>query len=103
MSVTMNNLSWTPWYKVVSIQPDLRSGELSLATFSADLYDIAMQRGVRRAYEDSLVAIWPRWASQCQSRISRYGEQLWRELANLNFKNAPLDRDQREFFRKALG
>ena len=48
----MNNLPWTPWHKVVSLRPDLRSGELSLASFAADLYDVAMQRGLRPAYED---------------------------------------------------
>ncbi|MHC1732922.1 MAG: DUF499 domain-containing protein [Bacteroidales bacterium] len=43
---------WTPWHKVISLRPDLRSGELSLATFAADLYDVAMQRGSRPIYED---------------------------------------------------
>ena len=48
----MTQISWTPWHKVVSLRPDLKSGELSLAAFAADLYDVAMQRGVRPAYED---------------------------------------------------
>src|SRR5512133_1942033 len=43
---------WTPWHKVVSLRPDLRSGELSLASFAADLYDVALQRGKRPTYED---------------------------------------------------
>lgn len=48
----MNNLPWTPWHKVISLRPDLKSGELSLNIFAADLYDVAMQRGVRPVYED---------------------------------------------------
>ena len=48
----MNNSPWIPWHKVVSLRPDLRSGELSLASFAADLHDVAMQRGFRPAYED---------------------------------------------------
>jgi hypothetical protein len=38
----MAKLAWTPWHKVVKIRPDLKSGELSLNVFAADLYDVAM-------------------------------------------------------------
>jgi predicted AAA+ superfamily ATPase len=38
----MTKLSWTPWHKVVQLRPDLKSGELSLNIFAADLYDVAM-------------------------------------------------------------
>jgi hypothetical protein len=48
----MNNNLWKPWHKVLSLRPDLKSGELSLNIFAADLYDVAMQRGVRLVYED---------------------------------------------------
>ncbi len=48
----MPTIPWTPWHKVVSLRPDLKSGELSLASFAADLYDVAMQHGARPAYED---------------------------------------------------
>ena len=34
--------AWTPWHKVVKIRPDLKSGELSLNIFAADLYDVAI-------------------------------------------------------------
>lgn len=44
--------SWLPWHKVISLRPDLKSGELSLNIFAADLYDVAMQRGLRPVYED---------------------------------------------------
>ena len=48
----MSTLPWTPWHKVVTLRPDLRSGELPLAIFAADLYDVVMQKGLRPVYED---------------------------------------------------
>lgn len=48
----MANLAWTPWHQVVRLRDDLRTGELSLAAFAADLYDVALQQGRRRLYED---------------------------------------------------
>ena len=41
-----------PWHEVVELRDDLKSGELSLAIFAADLYDVVMQRGQRPVYED---------------------------------------------------
>src|SRR5213083_1561457 len=32
----------TPWHEVVRLRDDLRTGELSLSLFAADLYDVAM-------------------------------------------------------------
>ena len=48
----MKKHSWTPWHQVVSLRDDLRTGELSLADFAADLHDVMMQRGTRPIYED---------------------------------------------------
>ena len=36
-----------PWHEVVQLRDDVRSGELSLAVFAADLYDVVMQKGQR--------------------------------------------------------
>ena len=36
---------------MVQLREDLRTGELPLATFAADLYDVVMQRGTRPVYE----------------------------------------------------
>ena len=44
--------SLTPWHEVVSLRDDLKSGELSLAVFAADLYDVLLQKGQRKVYED---------------------------------------------------
>lgn len=43
---------WTPWHQVVKLREDVRTGELSLADFAADLYDVVMQKGARPVYED---------------------------------------------------
>ena len=42
----MSKLTWAPWHEVVRLRPDLKSGELSLNIFAADLYGVAM--GVAR-------------------------------------------------------
>lgn len=44
-------LTWTPWTKVVQLRDDLRSGELSLAVFAADLYAVVMGQA-RQVYQD---------------------------------------------------
>ena len=41
-----------PWHEVVRLRDDLKSGELSLAVFAADLYDVVMQKGQRPVYEN---------------------------------------------------
>lgn len=40
----MSKVSWSPWHKVVQLRDDVRSGELSLAVFAADLYDVVMEK-----------------------------------------------------------
>ena len=45
-------LPWTPWHRVARLREDVRTGELSLADFAADLHDVMMQRGTRPIYED---------------------------------------------------
>ena len=44
-------LAWTPWHEVVRLRDDLRKGELPLASFAADLYDVAMGRA-RPIYQE---------------------------------------------------
>ncbi len=41
-----------PWHEVVQLRDDLRTGELSLAVFAADLHDVVIQKGRRPVYED---------------------------------------------------
>lgn len=48
----MAKLPWTPWHKVVKLREDLKSGELSLASFAADLYQVALQKRQRPVYEN---------------------------------------------------
>lgn len=47
----MPKLPWTPWHKVVALREDLKTGELSLQMFAADLYEVMMQRGKQPVYE----------------------------------------------------
>ncbi len=47
----MAKLAWSPWHKVVQLREDLKSGELSLAIFAADLYDVVMGKA-RSVYQD---------------------------------------------------
>lgn len=44
--------SWTPWHQVVTLRDDLKTGQLALNEFAADLYDVALQRGTRPIYEN---------------------------------------------------
>jgi hypothetical protein len=39
----MANGTIQPWHKVVKLRPDVETGELTLAMFAADLYDVVMQ------------------------------------------------------------
>ena len=47
----MAKLPWKPWHEVVRLRDDLRSGELPLHMFAADLYEVLMQSGKRPVYE----------------------------------------------------
>jgi len=47
----MAKLPWKPWHEVVALRDDLKSGELSLQMFAADLYEAIMQRGKQPVYE----------------------------------------------------
>ncbi len=47
----MAKLSWKPWHEVVKLRDDLKSGELPLHMFAADLYEVMMQNGKRPIYE----------------------------------------------------
>jgi len=47
----MAKLPWKPWHEVVKLRDDLRSGELPLHLFAADLYEVMIQCGKRPIYE----------------------------------------------------
>lgn len=48
----MNGLSWKPWYYVLRLREDLKTGDLLLHLFAADLYGVVVQRQRGRIYED---------------------------------------------------
>ena len=41
-----------PWHRVVRLKDELRSGELTLAEFAADLHEVTLAQGTRPVYED---------------------------------------------------
>ena len=49
--MSKRKLQWTPWHEVVQVRDDLKSGELSLAIFAADLYDVVMNKA-RKVYQE---------------------------------------------------
>lgn len=40
----MASTQWKPWHKVVQLRDDLRSGELTLSMFAANLHDVAFRK-----------------------------------------------------------
>jgi hypothetical protein len=48
----MAKTTWKPWHEVVKLRDDLKSGELPLHMFAADLYEVMMQNGERPIYEN---------------------------------------------------
>ena len=48
----MAKLPWKPWHEVVKLRDDLKSGDLPLHMFAADLYEVMMQNGKRPIYEN---------------------------------------------------
>lgn len=47
----MNKLAWKPWHEVVKLRDDLRTGELTLQMFAADLYEVIAQNKKQPVYE----------------------------------------------------
>lgn len=47
----MAKLPWKAWHEVVQLRGDLKSGDLPLHMFAADLYEVLMQNGKRPIYE----------------------------------------------------
>ena len=41
-----------PWHQVVRLKDELRTGELTLSEFAADLHEVTLGQGVRPLYED---------------------------------------------------
>ena len=46
-----SNTNSRPWHEIVRLKEELRSGELSLAEFAADLHEVTLARGQRPVYE----------------------------------------------------
>jgi hypothetical protein len=78
----MTKLNWTPWHKVVELRDDLKSGELSLSIFAADLYDVVMGRAkpVYQNAEDFFALTYPTF------NLRELAKDVGLRLANNNDK-----------------
>ena len=78
----MTKLNWTPWHKVVELRDDLKSGELSLSIFAADLYDVVMGRAkpVYQNAEDFFALTYPTF------NLRELAKDVGLRLANKNDK-----------------
>src|SRR2546430_463104 len=47
----MSRPAWKPWHEVVQLRNELKTSELSLSIFAADLYDVVMGKA-RPIYQD---------------------------------------------------
>ena len=81
--------TWKPWHEVVQLRDDLRTGELSLAVFAADLYDVVMQKGKRSVYEDPaefFILTYPTYnlrelVKDVALRLARQSDKAYRTLS----------------------
>lgn len=85
----MSSLAWKPWHQVVELRDDLRSGELSLAVFAADLYDVAMNtpqgRSVYRDPREFFALTYPTYnlrelAKDVATRLAGKNDKAIRQL-----------------------
>jgi hypothetical protein len=83
----MAKLAWTPWHKAVTLREDIRSGELSLATFAADLYDVVMGKAkpVYQKPEEFFALTYPTYnlrelAKDVVTRLAGKSEKAVRQL-----------------------
>lgn len=71
----MADTPWVPWHKALALRDNLRTGELSLAVFAADLYDVVMgkARGSTRTRPSSSPSPTPRTTCGSRPRMSACG------------------------------
>ena len=43
---------WKPWHEVIQLRDELKTGELSMSMFAADLDEVILKKGKRPIYED---------------------------------------------------
>ena len=48
----MTTTKFEPWHRVVRLKDELRTGELTLSEFAADLHEVTLGQGTRPLYED---------------------------------------------------
>ena len=81
--------AWKPWHEVVALRDDLKTGELSLAAFAADLHDVMAQKGRRPVYEDPaefFALTYPTWnlrelVKDVALRLAGRSDKAYRKLS----------------------
>ena len=48
----MAKLPWKSWHEVTQLRDELKTGELSMSMFAADLDEVILKKGKRPIYED---------------------------------------------------
>nr|BBH93037.1 hypothetical protein KTA_12360 [Thermogemmatispora argillosa] len=71
---------WRPWHAIVRLRDELKSGDLSLASFAADLYDVVMQQGqaLYREPDEFFALTYP------TANMRRLAREVVRRLAGLS-------------------
>ena len=78
-----------PWHQVVQVREDLKTGELTLSQFAADLHDVMVQRGHRPIYEspsEFFALTYPTYrlrelVKEVSLRLSGQSDRAYRQLS----------------------
>ena len=81
--------AWKPWHEVVALRDDVKTGELSLAAFAADLHDVMTQKGRRPVYENPaefFALTYPTWnlrelVKEVALRLAGRSDKAFRKLS----------------------
>lgn len=84
----MNKPQWKPWHQVLDLREDVKTGDLSLSMFAADLYDVAcgVAADIYGKPEDFFATTYPtgnllRLADDVMKRLAGTGSRTVRQLA----------------------
>ena len=81
--------AWKPWHEVVALRDDVKTGELSLAAFAADLHDVMTQKGRRPIYENPaefFALTYPTWnlrelVKEVALRLAGRSDKAYRKIS----------------------
>ena len=81
--------AWKPWHEVVALRDDVKTGELSLAAFAADLHDVMTRKGRRPIYENPaefFALTYPTWnlrelVKEVALRLAGRSDKAYRKIS----------------------